>query len=67
MKFDTSVSAVSPIARFGKPAFFVFICSPVISIICSPVIAPVVLCDNEVMGEMTGEQMIEQLERWAVE
>jgi bidirectional [NiFe] hydrogenase diaphorase subunit len=29
--------------------------------------APVVLCDGEVAGEMAGEQMIEQLERWAVE
>ena len=29
--------------------------------------APVVLCDGEVAGEMTGEQMLEQLERWAVE
>lgn len=29
--------------------------------------APVVLCDNEVVGEMTREQMIEQLERWTVE
>jgi len=29
--------------------------------------APVVLCDGEVVGEMTGEQMLEQLERWAVE
>ena len=29
--------------------------------------APVALCDGEVVGEMTREQMIEQLERWAVE
>lgn len=29
--------------------------------------APVVLCDGEVTGEMTGEQMLEQLERWAAE
>ena len=29
--------------------------------------APVVLCDGEVVGEMGSEQMIEQLERWAVE
>ena len=29
--------------------------------------APVVLCDGEVVGEMTSEQMLEQLERWAVE
>ena len=29
--------------------------------------APVVLCDGEVVGEMTAEQMLEQLERWAVE
>jgi bidirectional [NiFe] hydrogenase diaphorase subunit len=29
--------------------------------------APVVLCDGEVRGEMTQEQMIEQLERWTVE
>jgi bidirectional [NiFe] hydrogenase diaphorase subunit len=29
--------------------------------------APVVLCDGEVVGEMTTEQMLEQLERWAVE
>ena len=29
--------------------------------------APVVLCDGEVAGEITGEQMLEQLERWAVE
>ena len=29
--------------------------------------APVVLCDGEVQGEMSGEQMLEQLERWAVE
>lgn len=29
--------------------------------------APVSLCDNEVRGELTREQMIEQLERWAVE
>jgi bidirectional [NiFe] hydrogenase diaphorase subunit len=29
--------------------------------------APVVLCDGEVIGEMTSEQMLEQLERWAVE
>jgi hypothetical protein len=27
----------------------------------------VVLCDGEVAGEITGEQMLEQLERWAVE
>ena len=29
--------------------------------------APVVLSDGEVKGEMTGEQMLEQLERWTVE
>jgi len=29
--------------------------------------APVVLTDGELMGQMTGEQMLEQLERWAVE
>ncbi len=29
--------------------------------------APVVLCDGEVAGEITSEQMLEQLERWAVE
>ena len=29
--------------------------------------APVVLCDGEVAGEITREQMLEQLERWAVE
>jgi len=29
--------------------------------------APVVLCDGEVVGEMTGELMLEQLERWTVE
>ena len=29
--------------------------------------APVVLSDGEVKGEMTGEQMLEQLERWIVE
>ena len=29
--------------------------------------APVVLCDGEVRGEMTPEQMIEQLDRWTVE
>ena len=29
--------------------------------------APVVLCDGEVSGEMSREQMIEQLERWTVE
>jgi len=29
--------------------------------------APVVLCDGEVRGEMTQDQMIEQLERWTVE
>ena len=29
--------------------------------------APVVLCDGEVAGEMAGEKMVEQLERWAVE
>jgi len=29
--------------------------------------APVVLCDGEVMGEVTKEQMLDQLERWAVE
>jgi bidirectional [NiFe] hydrogenase diaphorase subunit len=29
--------------------------------------APVVLCDGAVEGEITGEQMLEQLERWAVE
>ena len=28
--------------------------------------APVALCDGEVRGEMTQEQMIEQLERWTV-
>ena len=30
-------------------------------------LAPVVLCDGEVMGEVTKEQMLDQLERWAVE
>jgi len=25
------------------------------------------LCDGEVAGEVTAEQMLEQLERWAVE
>lgn len=29
--------------------------------------APVVLCDGAVQGEMSREQMLEQLERWAVE
>ena len=29
--------------------------------------APVVLRDGEVMGEVSGEQVLEQLERWAVE
>ncbi len=29
--------------------------------------APVVLSDGEVAGEVTGEQMLAQLERWAVE
>lgn len=29
--------------------------------------APVALCDGEVRGELTREQMIEQLERWAVQ
>jgi bidirectional [NiFe] hydrogenase diaphorase subunit len=29
--------------------------------------APVSLCDSAVRGEMTHEQMMEQLERWAVE
>jgi len=29
--------------------------------------APVVLCDGEVAGEVTSEQLLEQLERWAVE
>jgi bidirectional [NiFe] hydrogenase diaphorase subunit len=29
--------------------------------------APVVICDGEVAGEETNEQMIAQLERWAVE
>jgi NADH:ubiquinone oxidoreductase subunit E len=29
--------------------------------------APVMLCDGEVRGESTTEQMIEQLERWSVE
>jgi bidirectional [NiFe] hydrogenase diaphorase subunit len=29
--------------------------------------APVVLTDGELCGQMTGEQMLEQLERWAVE
>ena len=29
--------------------------------------APVVLCAGEVAGEVTTEQMLEQLERWAVE
>jgi len=29
--------------------------------------APVVLSDGAVAGEMTPEQMLEQLERWAVE
>jgi len=27
----------------------------------------VVLCDGEVVGEVTAEQVLEQLERWAVE
>jgi len=27
----------------------------------------VVLCDGEVAGEVNAEQMLEQLERWAVE
>jgi len=26
-----------------------------------------VLCDGEVAGEMAGDRMLEQLERWAVE
>jgi NADH:ubiquinone oxidoreductase subunit E len=29
--------------------------------------APVVLVDGELCGQMENEQMIEQLERWAVE
>jgi bidirectional [NiFe] hydrogenase diaphorase subunit len=29
--------------------------------------APVMLCDGAVAGEASGEQMLEQLERWAVE
>jgi len=29
--------------------------------------APVILTDGELRGQMTSEQMIEQLERWAVE
>jgi bidirectional [NiFe] hydrogenase diaphorase subunit len=29
--------------------------------------APVALCDGEVAGEVTSEQMLEQLERWAKE
>ena len=29
--------------------------------------APVVLCDGVVKGEVTGEQMLEELERWTVE
>ena len=29
--------------------------------------APVALCDGEVAGEVTREQMLEQLERWAAE
>jgi NADH:ubiquinone oxidoreductase subunit E len=29
--------------------------------------APVVLTDGELCGQMTGEQMLDQLERWAVE
>ncbi|MDE3188255.1 MAG: NAD(P)H-dependent oxidoreductase subunit E [Acidobacteriota bacterium] len=29
--------------------------------------APVVLCDGKVSGEMSREQLIEQLERWTVE
>ena len=29
--------------------------------------APVALADGQMLGQMTGEQMIEQLERWAVE
>ncbi len=29
--------------------------------------APVILCDGDVKGEMSGEQMLEQLERWTVE
>ena len=29
--------------------------------------APVMICDGEVAGEVTDEQMIAQLERWAVE
>ncbi len=29
--------------------------------------APVMLCDGEVEGESSGGQMLEQLERWAVE
>ena len=28
--------------------------------------APVVLCDGVVKGEVTGEQMLEELERWTV-
>ncbi len=29
--------------------------------------APVALCDGEVVGEMTEDQMLEQLERWTTE
>jgi bidirectional [NiFe] hydrogenase diaphorase subunit len=29
--------------------------------------APVVLCDGEVAGEASVQQVLEQLERWAVE
>lgn len=29
--------------------------------------APVVLCDGEVVGEVSAEQVLEQLERWTVE
>ena len=29
--------------------------------------APVMLCDGQVAGEVASEQMLEQLERWAVE
>jgi NADH:ubiquinone oxidoreductase subunit E len=29
--------------------------------------APVVLTDGELQGQMSGDHMLEQLERWAVE
>jgi NADH:ubiquinone oxidoreductase subunit E len=29
--------------------------------------APVALCDGEVVGEVTQEQILEQLERWKTE